>query len=60
MAATVEKTHYHIRWTRPSKLDWQPFSTPEEAKQIAEQLAGPGETYSIEKFGEACERCSKR
>jgi hypothetical protein len=59
MAATFEQPHYHIRWTRPAKLDWHPFSTLEEAKQAAEQLVLQGETYSIEKFGETCERCAE-
>jgi hypothetical protein len=58
MTATFEQPHYHIRWTRPPKFDWQPFSTPEEAKQAAEQLVLQGETYSIEKFGVECERCT--
>jgi hypothetical protein len=59
MAATFEQPHYHIRWTRPAKLDWLSFSTLEEAKQAAEQLVLIGETYSIEKCGEACEQCAE-
>ena len=39
--------HYHIRWS-DSKLDWQRFSTREEAEQAARQLTRPGETFSLE------------
>ena len=50
-------THYHIRWSRKALLDWQSFSTPEEAKASARQLVRQGETYTIEEHDERCARC---
>jgi hypothetical protein len=50
-------THYHIRWSGQALLDWQCFSTPEEAKASARQLVRQGETYSIEEHDETCPRC---
>ncbi len=50
-------THYHIRWSGKALLDWQRFSTPEEAKASARQLLGQGETYAIEEHYETCPRC---
>ena len=50
-------THYHIRWSGQALLDWQCFSTPEEAKASARQLVRQGETYIIEEHDEACARC---
>jgi hypothetical protein len=35
-------THYHIRWSGKVLLDWQCFSTPEEAKASARQLVRQG------------------
>jgi hypothetical protein len=49
--------HYHIRWSGKVLLDWQCFSTPEEAKASARQLVRVGETYVIEKHDETCPRC---
>lgn len=48
--------HYHIRWSN-SKLDWQTFANKQEAKKSAEELVRPGEAYTIEEFGDECERC---
>ena len=48
--------HYHIRWSGKVLLDWQRFSTPEEAKASARQLVRPGETFVIE-HNETCRRC---
>ena len=28
------KTHYHIRWTRKAKLDWQPFVQVRRLKNV--------------------------
>jgi hypothetical protein len=50
-------THYHIRWSGKVLLDWQSFSTPEEAKASARQLVRLGETYTIEEYDETCLRC---
>jgi hypothetical protein len=30
---SVTMTHYHIRWSGQALLDWQCFSTPEEASK---------------------------
>ena len=50
-------THYHIRWSGKAMLDWQPFSTPEEAKVSAIELVRLGETYAIEEHDDPCPRC---
>ena len=50
--------HYHIRWSS-SKLDWEMFSTREEAETSAKQLALPNERYDIEQFDGNCPRCSQ-
>ena len=39
--------HYHIRWS-DWKLDWERFSTRQEAERAARQLARPGETFTLE------------
>jgi len=48
--------HYHIRWSN-SHLDWQAFQTKEEAREDAERLKLPGESYSIVEQDGACPRC---
>lgn len=49
--------HYHIRWSN-SKLDWQRFSTREEAEQAARQMLRPGETFTLEHLDdETCVQC---
>jgi len=54
----VTMTHYHIRWSGKALLDWQRFSTPEEAKASARKLVRQGETYTIEEQDdERCPRC---
>jgi hypothetical protein len=50
-------THYHIRWSGRAVLDWQCFSTHEDAKASARQLVRQGETYTIEEHDETCQRC---
>jgi hypothetical protein len=50
--------HYHIRWHRP-ELNSSPHKTREEAEASARDFALPGETYTIEEFGEECPRCKK-
>jgi putative methionine-R-sulfoxide reductase with GAF domain len=49
--------HWHIRWSRPSPLDFEPFGSPQEADSCAYQMVRPGESYSIEKFDRDCIRC---
>jgi hypothetical protein len=53
----VAMSHYHIRWSN-SKLDWEAFSTSEEAQAQAEQLVRVGESYVIELLDGDCPRCS--
>jgi len=48
--------HYHIRWS-DSKIDWQVFTTSEEAQVEAVRLVRPGETYTIDEFGDECPQC---
>jgi len=50
------QTHYHIRWS-DSSLDWKPFSTREEATKLAGQIKKRNESYTIEEFGDECQRC---
>jgi len=51
--------HYHIRWS-DSKLDWERFSTREEAEQAAKQLARRGEAFTIETVDDkTCKQCLK-
>jgi len=48
--------HYHICWS-DSKLDWQAFDTPEDARIEAEKLVLSGESYTIDSFANDCPRC---
>ena len=47
--------HYHMRWSN-STLDWEAFSTSEEAEAHAKQLVRLGESY-VQADGD-CQRCS--
>jgi hypothetical protein len=49
--------HYHIRWSARKPLDWERFTTVQEAVARACELVSHYETYRIEKFGEHCIRC---
>jgi hypothetical protein len=49
--------HYHIRWSRVARLDWECFGTRAQAEASAEQLVRREETYTIERHTEACPRC---
>jgi len=49
--------HYHICWSN-SKLDWEAFSTSDEAQAQAEQLVRQGESYVIVQVDGDCPRCS--
>ncbi len=51
--------HYHIRWSGKATLDWEGFSTREDAEASAKQLARPDETYAIEEHDGACPRCQQ-
>jgi hypothetical protein len=52
-------THYHIRWSRSSLLDWQGFTTHAEAETAAKELVGGNETYTVEIATKGCKRCSE-
>jgi len=55
----TQDMHYHIRWS-DSKLDWERFSTHQEAEQAASQLVRPGETFIVEHVDDkACMQCLK-
>src|SRR6516225_5826783 len=54
---SVGMPHYHIRWSN-EKLDWEAFSTPDEAQAQAGQLVRLGESYVIEQFDGDCPQCS--
>jgi hypothetical protein len=49
--------HWHIRWSRQTPLDFEPFGSPQEADFCARQMVLPGETYTIEKCDRDCVRC---
>jgi hypothetical protein len=49
--------HFHIRWRRTNRLDWEAFATSEEAKARASELAHPGEVFEIEGFDHLCVKC---
>lgn len=50
-------THFHIRWSGSEAMDWEPFTTQEEADASAKKMIRSGETYTIEELGEGCTRC---
>ena len=51
--------HYHIRWS-DSTLDWERFSTRQEAEKAARHLVQPDETFTIEDVDdETCMQCLK-
>ena len=45
--------HYHIRWYDEAILDWECFSTPEDATARAKLLAHSGEGYAVEEHDRA-------
>ena len=49
--------HYHIRWSN-SQLDWEQFSTRDEAEASAQDLALPDESYIIQEFDGTCSECA--
>ena len=57
ITGSTSMPHYHIRWSN-STLDWEAFSTSEEAEAQAQQLVRLGESYIIEPADGDCERCS--
>jgi hypothetical protein len=53
------KTHFHIRWSRTARLDWESFATRAEATRRALELARPGENFTIEESEAKCSRCGE-
>jgi len=49
--------HYHIRWSPDLCIDWKSLSTREEAKQLAERIKKPNESYVVVERDDECERC---
>jgi hypothetical protein len=60
MDRNVADLHYHIRWTKISRLDWLPFGTRALAEKRAEQIARPNEKYTVDEYGADCPRCTAR
>jgi len=52
--------HYHIRWYDHAVLNWERFTTREDAMARAKLMAHPGEGYAIEEHDGACPRCQDR
>jgi len=50
--------HYHIKWLPSGKLDWQPFTTQDDAEQMARELRLGEEDYWIEPIEGECEACA--
>lgn len=50
------KPHFHIKWSS-EKIDWEVYSSRADAEEGAKDFARPGETHTIEEFGEACPTC---
>lgn len=46
--------HFHIRWLGKENLDWECFSTENEAKERATSLMFPGEAFTIEEVYMEC------
>ena len=51
--------HFHIHWSSTDALDWQRFSTCEEASQRAQELVRPDETFTIEEYSTDCPFCNQ-
>ncbi len=51
-------THFHIHWTigDTSRMDWEPFSTRDEAERLAKRIARASESYRIQEFDQFCPR----
>jgi hypothetical protein len=50
-------THFHIRWSGAEAMDWQVFTTRDEAEASAKRTMRSDETYTIEELGVGCTRC---
>jgi len=49
-----DQLHFHIRWKAKETIDWECFSTREEAMSRALELAHPGENFTIEEVTANC------
>jgi hypothetical protein len=54
------RTHFHIHWSGKDSWDWECFDSILEAMARAAELAGPGETFTIEDASTDCLVCSPR
>jgi hypothetical protein len=54
---TTVNTHFHIRWSDGSKLDWERFNNQDDAEVGAQELVRSGESYAIEEFDDSCTQC---
>lgn len=50
------KPHFHIRWSS-EKIDWEVYSSRDEAEAGAKEFARLGESYTIEEFDKTCPTC---
>jgi hypothetical protein len=48
------KTHFHIQWIDPNRLDWECFYTLPDAFCRAQELAAPNEGFTIEEVSTNC------
>lgn len=55
---TSSPSHFHIRWS-DGRLDFERFGSRGAAAESAERLVQRDETYSIEPFGDHCEKCAE-
>jgi len=55
----IPASHFHIRWSSTSSLDWQRFQTRRDAILLADQLVRPGETYTVEEHSSSCPFCEQ-
>ena len=46
--------HFHIHWMDKENLDWECFTTQDEARERATDLALPGEAFTIEEIQTKC------
>jgi len=53
-------THFHIRWVRSNRLDWEAFANVREAEVRGNELKRPGEVFQIEKAEMPCRICGEK
>lgn len=45
--------HFHICWSPSGKIDWDAFTSREDAEGLAQRIKGPHETFEIKEFDQA-------